>query len=232
MEYIVYAIIVALLIITSKIIFKVNIKKVKELEKNEEVQELTNKFPENIQIAKEMLKMVNNETVKIEENPDEKSSTSLYIAVTDKISIAKLKDNYARIQTIAHECLHSIQDRRILMFNFIFSNIYLLCFAIITILLIFHKIQNPMFMIALLTLFSMIQFTYRAYLEIDAMTKAKYLAKEYMEEKEILTKEEIKKVIHSYDAINKIGIPFILDNLLFNNLIKILIITIITIFIY
>ena len=65
-----------------------------------------------------MLKMLDNKNVKIEEAKD--TGTSLYIAVTNKISIADMKNNYARIQTIAHECIHSCQDRRLLLFNFIF----------------------------------------------------------------------------------------------------------------
>ena len=67
-----------------------------------------------------MLEMLDNKDVQIEQAKDTK--TSLYIAVTNKISIADLKDNYGRIQTIAHECMHSVQDRRLLLFNFIFSN--------------------------------------------------------------------------------------------------------------
>ena len=38
--------------------------------------------------------------------------------------------------------------------------------------------------------------------ENDAMIKARYLAKEYMEEKEISKKEEIEKMIQQYDIVN------------------------------
>ena len=46
----------------------------------------------------------------------------------------------------------------------------------------------------------------RAYLEHDAMRKARYLAKEYMEEKQSVTKEEIDSMIYQYDKLNDIGI--------------------------
>jgi len=121
MEIICYAVLLLLAIILFKFIFKINIKKIKEKQENKELENITDKFPNNIEIAKEMLKMLDNKNVKIEEAKD--TGTSLYIAVTNKISIADMKNNYARIQTIAHECIHSCQDRRLLLFNFIFSNI-------------------------------------------------------------------------------------------------------------
>lgn len=101
-----------------KVVFKVNKKKAEPLKEDKELETLTDRFPENVDIAKEMLEMLDNKNVKIEEGKS--TETSLYIAVTNKILIADMKNNYARIQTIAHECLHSIQDRRLLLFNFIF----------------------------------------------------------------------------------------------------------------
>ena len=209
-----------LTIILFKVIFGISYKKIKELEKNKEMQKITNKFPENIEIAKEMLEMIDNTTVTIEQAKDTK--TSLYIAVTNKISIADMKDSYARIQTIAHECMHSIQDRRLLMFNFIFSNISILYFIVITILSICNVVKNSILQIFILLLFAFIQFTVRSYLEIDAMTKSKCLAKEYMEKKKLCTKEEIEELIKEYNKINKIGIPFIIDNLITSALIRII----------
>ena len=41
----------------------------------------------------------------------------------------------------------------------------------------------------------------RAYLENDAMIKARFLAKEYMEEKKISSKEEINKMVYEFDRI-------------------------------
>ncbi|MEE1389629.1 MAG: hypothetical protein U0M00_03605, partial [Clostridia bacterium] len=132
MEIIYFLILIILAIILFKIIFKINIKKMKEKKENKELEEITDKFPQNVEVAKTMLEMLDNNSVKIEEAKN--TETSLYIAVTNKISIADMKKNYARIQTIAHECIHSCQDRRLLLFNFIFSNINIIYFIIISIL--------------------------------------------------------------------------------------------------
>ena len=227
MENIVYIVLISLTIVLFKIIFKINLKKAKEIQQNIELEKITDKFPDNIQIAQEMLEMLDSKGVKIEEA--ENTKTSLYIAITNKISIADMKNNYARIQTIAHECLHSCQDRTLLMFNFIFSNINMMYFFIITILTVFKVINNQMLQIAILMLFTLIQFAVRSFLEIDAMTRAKFLAKEYIEKKKICSKEEIDKLLEQYDKINKIGIPFVIDNLVTNGLIRVLIYTIITV---
>lgn len=229
MEQIICIFISILTIIFFKLIFKINIKQAKALEENKTLQKITDKFPENVQIAKEMLEMLNNKNVAIEEAKNTK--TSLYIAITNKISIADMKDNYGRIQTIAHECMHSVQDRTLLMFNFIFSNISILYFIVITILSLFNIIKNNMLQMFILLILALIQFAVRAFLETDAMIKSKFLAKEYMEKKNLCSKEEIDTLINEYDKINKIGIPFTIDNLITNALIRICIYGIITVII-
>lgn len=219
MEEYICLLLCVLTIILFKVIFKINLNKAKALEENKTMQKITDKFPENIKVAKEMLEMLGNKGVAIEQAKDTK--TSLYIAVTNKISIADLKDNYGRIQTIAHECIHSVQDRCLLMFNFIFSNFSILYFIVATILTMCNVLTNTMLQIFILTLCAFIQFSVRAHLEIDAMTKSKYLAKEYIEKKNLCTQDEIDELIKEYDKINKIGIPFTLDYLLTNSLIRI-----------
>lgn len=227
MESIVVIALILFMIILFKIVFKIDLKKVEPLKENKELQKLTDKFPENVQIAKEILKMLGNETVKIKEAKN--TQTSLYIAATDTISIADMKENYARIQTIAHECMHSVQDRRLLLFNFIFSNINILYLLTIIVLTIIGVIQNTALQIIILTMLAIIKFAVRGFLEIDAMTKSKYTAKEYIESKNILTKEEITKIIEKYDEINKLGIPFTVVHILTSSLLGILIYAIISI---
>lgn len=224
-----YLVLIFLAIILFKILFKINLKNMKDKQENKELEKITDKFPENIEIAEEMLEMLDNKNVKIEEAKN--TGTSLYIAITNKISIADMKSNYARIQTIAHECIHSCQDRRLLLFNFIYSNINIIYFIIISILTILKIINNQMLQIAILMLFTLIEFSIRSFLEIDAMTKAKYLAKEYMEKRKLCTEEEKNKLIKEYENINKIGIPFVIDNLLTTGLFRNLIYTVICIII-
>ena len=82
-------------------------KKSKKIAENKELDELSNSFPENIEICKSILDKLGNSDVQIKE--EKESKTSLYIVVNNTISIANIRDSYTRIQTIAHECIHSIQ---------------------------------------------------------------------------------------------------------------------------
>ena len=86
-----------------------------------------------------------------------------------------------------------------------------------------------MMFLNILFLFSFVYYMVRMYLENDAMIKARYLAKEYIEEKQISTKEEIKKLIDGFDNINKIGIKSINYNMFLSVIIRILIFCIICI---
>ena len=225
MEEIIVFILCVFAIILFKVIFKVSLKKAKELEENNNLKKITDRFPDNIEIAKEMLNKLGNNNVTIEEQKGTK--TSLYIAVTNKILIADLKDNYARIQTIAHECIHSVQDRRLLLFNFVFSNITIICFVLGIVLTICNIYTNYTFQLFVLSLLFFIQFAVRSFLEIDAMTKSKYLAKHYIEKKNLCTDEEIEQLINEYDKINKMGVSFTLYKLFSNILIKIILLDII-----
>ena len=229
MEPIVVIALILVSIVLFKYIFKIDIKKAEPLKENKELQKYTDKFPENVEVAKEILQMLGNDKVKIEEAKD--TQTSLYIAVTDKILIADMKNNYARIQTIAHECLHSVQDRRLLLFNFIISNINLLYLLAISILTIAKVVQNTTNHIFILTMLTIIKFSVRGYLEIDAMTKSKYLAKEYMENKNILTKKEISSVIEKYNEINNLGVPFTVVHILIGSLLGVLVYAMIALFV-
>ena len=80
MEYIPVLIICAILYF---IVFEVSMKKIKEAAEDKELDELVNKFPENKEICKSILKKLGNEKVKIKENEDKDNKTSLYIAITD-----------------------------------------------------------------------------------------------------------------------------------------------------
>lgn len=194
---------IAILIIL-KLIFKIDFKELKKLEINENLNKITNKFPENIKICETILSKLKNKNVKIEE--DKESNTSLYIVLTNKIIIANLKNSYARIQTIAHECVHSIQNRNILLFNFIFSNIYLIYFIMSIILTAFGVFKNSLIQITILLILSFIYYIIRSYLETEAMIKAEFIATAYIEEAKICNKEEEKELINEYRKINKVGV--------------------------
>lgn len=225
MEYIVLLIIAIIIFIILGIMFDVNIKKIKQIGEDKELDILTQKYPENREICKWYLRKLKNENVKIVE--DENSNATLYLVTSNKIFIANLKNSYTRIQTIAHECLHSIQNKKLLWFNFIFSNIYLLYFAIIFLLGIFKVLPYKMLFMAIFLILSLVYYAVRTYLENDAMIKARFLAKEYMEDVKISTKEEIDKIIARYDELNDIGIKFTNFQFLSKILLKVVILVLI-----
>ena len=224
-----HIVVITILIITVmlvKIVFKINVKKIKNIaENNKELDEIVKKYPSNIEICKSILKKLNNEKVKIQE--DKEANNCLYIAVSDKILIANMRDSFTRIQTIAHECLHSVQDRRILLFNFIYSCFYVTIFYVAIVLGIFKLLPSKMLFLCLYIIFSFIYYFVRSYLENDAMIKARYLAKEYMEDVKISDKTEIEKIVKEYDKLNNIGIKTVNYSLFTNTIYRTIILALI-----
>lgn len=190
--------IIAILVI--HFMMKIKIKEIEKIALDENLNKITEKYPDNTQICKDILKKLKNENVKIEE--DINSNSTLYIAIQNKISIGNTHNSFTRIQTMAHECLHSVQDRKMLIFNFIYSNIYILYYLVTLILLILKKLPNEMLFLNIFLILSFIYYVVRIFLENDAMIKAEYLTKEYMEEKNISTKEEINLVVEGLKTIN------------------------------
>ena len=225
MEFIVLLIIVIVVYLILRFIFDFNVKKIKELGEDKELDKLTQKYPENVEICKWYLKKLKNENVKIEE--DKNSNATLYLVMSNKIFIANLKESYTRIQTIAHECLHSIQSKKLLWFNFIFSNVYLVYFGVICILALLKILPMKMTFLSIFIVFSLVYYAVRTYLENDAMIKARFLAKEYMQEKAISTREEIDRIVDRYDELNDIGIRCTNFQFLSNILVKIIILAVI-----
>ena len=168
---------------------------------------------------------LNNKNVKIEE--DQNSNATLYLVTSNKIFIANLKNSYTRIQTIAHECLHSIQSKKLLWFNFVFSNVYLIYFAVACVLAIFKILPCKMLLLSILMLLGFVYYAVRTYLENDAMIKARFLAKEYMQEMKISDQKEIDRIVDKYDELNNAGIRItnfkFLSNVLIKNIILALI---------
>lgn len=209
------------------IILEINFKKIKELGENKELDDLTNSFPENIEICKSILNKLGNTDVTVKEEKD--NEASLYLIVNNTITIANIRKSYTRIQTIAHECLHSIQSKKMLWFNFIFTNIYMLYFLVISILTILNIIPNPMLFLCILIIMGLVQYSIRSMLETDAMTKARYVAKEYLEENNICSKENIEKIVTQYDKLNTPGIKLVNFDILARNILKVIIYSIIAI---
>ena len=219
MEIILIISILSIIIIA--ILMNTSVKKLEKIALDEELNQISDKYPSNIEICKTILKKLKNEKVKIEENKE--SESTMYIAVQDKILIGNTHKSFTRIQTMAHECLHSIQDRKLLIFNFIYSNIYLLYFFIMIILLTFKVIQNEMLFLNIFLIMSFVYYVVKIYLENDAMIKAEYLAREYIEEQKITTSEENEKLIMGFQELNKGCIKATNCSIFINIMIKVII---------
>ena len=191
--------VIAIIIVNS--MMKMNIKELEKIALDDELKKISEKYPKNKDICKNILKKLGNELTKIEENTT--SEATLYIAIQDKISIGNTHESFTRIQTIAHECLHSIQDKKIQIFNFIYSNIYLIYFFTICVLVVIKKLPNEMIFSNILLILSFIYYVIRIFLENEAMIKAEYLAKEYIKEQNISTVQEIEKLCNGFKKINE-----------------------------
>lgn len=201
-------------------------KKLRGIVEDEKLTETIKKFPCNTEICKQTLKKLNKEDVKIEE--DNSSKTSVYLVFKNKIVIGKA-NVITRIQTVIHECIHTTQDKRLLKFNVIFANINNLYFLIISILSLFNRISYNTATICLwvLALMQLISYAVRSFLETDAMTRAEFMAQDYIEKTDYVTKEEKDKIIQTYKDVNKVGIKSYNYVLLMKALIRLLIYAII-----
>jgi len=110
-------IVAAIAIIIVNSMMKMNIKELEKLALEEELNEITKKYPKNIDICKNILNKLGNKTTQIEEEIN--SEATLYIAISDKISIGNTHESFTRIQTMVHECLHSIQDKKLLIMRIV-----------------------------------------------------------------------------------------------------------------
>lgn len=209
-----------------KIFLNVNFNNIKSLKdrKSQELNKLSKNFPDDEKICKDILKKLGNKNVKIK--IEQEYSNCLYTVFNNTITIGKFQQNHMKLQTIAHECIHSCQSKKTLWANFIISNIYLIYFAGILILALFNKLPHYNIYFLILIFLSLLQYILRSYLENDAMIRAKYVAKEYIEENELLNKNEEEKLLTEYEEINSIGISFVNYNLISVNIIKIILFTI------
>lgn len=209
MEYIVVILISIISLIVLKFAFGIKIKDIKKIKKignDKELNDIANNLPSNQKICEKILQMLGNNSVKIDVVEDKNKSLTYYSVISNNIIITNIKDTFTRIQTIAHECIHSTQNKRILLFNFIFSNIYLIYFVAVCGLTIFDVLEPSMLQVFILFILGIVFYVVRSYLETDAMAKAPYLAKEYMLENGNISKEDMEQVIKGYKALNILGI--------------------------
>lgn len=219
MESLIIFILVVITIIILKLILGSNKKIILQIANNEKLNNIVQKLPDNINICKDILKKLKNEKVKIEE---QENTNCFYFIATDKIILNKDKKYFTRVQTIAHECIHSTQNKKILWFNYIFANLLNIFWLAITILTITGVITQYALFSTIILISIIIFYVIRSYLEIEAMTKAKYIAKEYLEENKV---KETKEIVEEYEKLNDVGIKYTCYKLIISKLYLLLIYT-------
>ena len=137
---------------------------------------------DNVTIAREMLKILENNHTTIEDNKDETSNLSYYNHAKDVIILKTNNAGSSRIVQIAHECIHTIQKKKFLIANKSFSNLQLLYFLISLIMIIkIEKIEFILIPIQLIILLGTI--FVKVVIEGDASYRSVDLAKKYLEGK-------------------------------------------------
>ena len=140
----------------------------------------------NEKLAKELLKYIGNTTTTVETNQDKKIKASFYDSNTDKITIKNTEDleECSRLIHISHECIHSIQDKKILKLHFLLSNIQILYFLGIFIYFFYNKNLELRMNLLLVQLFIFVlTFFVKIVLESDATYRSTVLAFNFLESK-------------------------------------------------
>lgn len=178
-------------LIASMFFVIINIRNIKEIEKeasDEKYDKIISALPDNEKVCKEMQQIINKQC---EIQLDENTKSSAYIFFLNKIILSNnemSKNSFSRILFIAHECIHSIQDKKFHIANFILKNTLNLFTLTLIILLFMKKISSEILLIYFLIAF--ISFCVNMILEADAIYRSLLLSKDYLEKH---NKEEVSK---------------------------------------
>ena len=150
------------------------------------ISKVVEKIGDNEKIANEILSFIGNNKTKVEKNEDPKIKSSFYNFNTDKITIKNTEDlkDCSRIVHISHECIHSIQNKKLGFTHFILSNIQILYFLGIFIYFFYNKDLELRFNLLLIQFFIFIlTFFIKVTLESDATYRGPELAFTYLKDK-------------------------------------------------
>jgi len=163
---------------------------------NKIISPMIKKIGDNEVIAKDVLKYLNNNTTEVEKNSDKNVKASFYNCNNDKIVIKDTEDleDCSRIVHISHECVHSIQNKKLLKSHFIISNIQILYFLGIFIYFFYNRNMDVRFNLLIIQLFIFIAtFFMKIVLESDATYRAVNVSVGYLREKIGVENSEIFK---------------------------------------
>jgi len=188
------------------------------------LNDISNKFSSNDVICKQILEIIGNKSTKIKLDQDIKNN--YYVFLTNTIYLSdkeKTKNGYQRICIIAHECIHSIQNKIIQVVNFALSNIELIAFIIAFVCIILKFNVNMVFYSYLLL--NIISIIPRLILEIDATIRSIDLSKKYMKNK--IDENELNVILNIYKHQILIFMPMFIISLLIGRIIRLMVLCII-----
>lgn len=151
---------------------------------NSEISTAVANLGNNETLARSILKYLGNTHTKVQKNKDENAKVSFYTCISDTITISINKDSkeLSRFVHVAHECVHSIQNKALLLFHFLISNIQILYFLAIFIYFFYTDQQEIKFSLLLIQVFIFfITFFIKVVLESDASYRALSVASSYIE---------------------------------------------------
>lgn len=166
---------------------------------DEKISPLVQKLGDNEVITNIVLQHLNNYTTKVEKNKEKNEKISYYNVNNDKIVIKDTTDlkDCSRLIQICHECVHSIQDKKLLKLHFIFSNINILYFVGTFLYFFYNSSENLRMTLLLIQIFIfLITFMLKIITESDATYRAPIVAYDFLSDKiDKKSLDEFKKKI-------------------------------------
>lgn len=183
-----YYILVLSSILCTAILFWICYKKTNgnEVIYDETISPIVEKLGDNQVITTSVLQQLDSYTTSVEKNKEENEKTSFYNVNSDKIVIKNTKDlkDCSRLIQICHECVHSIQDKRILKLHFVFSNINILYFLGTFLYFFYDKRESVRLTLLLIQIFIfVITFMLKVITESDATYRAPKVAYDFLKDK-------------------------------------------------
>lgn len=154
-----------------------------------------------IELIKEILQKEGNTHTDVVEIESTKGAYYSYFTDSVYISSKTSKCEEKDIVVVCHECIHSMQDKRLHIVNLIFSNLELLLFITTAICIVFGCFS--FWAAVVYVLCGTLSIVARCLLELPAMTGAFELAKKYSDEKNV---KEIEKEQKNINKMLPLGI--------------------------
>jgi len=153
------------------------------------------------EICKDILKLINNETVNVE--IDEESKSSLYVFLTNTMYISNKtkksksidEQNKSKVLVIAHECAHSLQSKVLQLMNFLLANLEIILFVAVVITRIFFSKFN--LLVNSYLAISVLSIVMRWCLEMDATINSVKITTKYMLKNNV-DKVKVKELFKFY----------------------------------